>query len=73
LDGQNIQIPDPKRLIAMKLHALKSGSRLNREKDWDDIAGVIRVTHQNIEDHEFQEIFKQHGPPGAIEEIRRRL
>ncbi len=31
------------------------------------------VTHQNIADHEFQDILKQHGPPGAFEEIRRRL
>jgi hypothetical protein len=73
LDGENIQIPDPKRLIAMKLHALKAVSRLNREKDWDDIAGVIRATNQNIEDRDFQEIVKQYGQPGAIDEIRRRL
>jgi hypothetical protein len=73
LDGENIQIPDPKRLIAMKLHALKAVSRLNREKDWDDIAGIIRATNQNIEDRDFQEIVKQYGQPGAIEEIRRRL
>jgi len=73
LDGENIQIPDPKRLIAMKLHALKAVSRSNREKDWDDIAGVIRATNQDIEDHHFQEILKQYGQPGAIDEIRRRL
>lgn len=36
-DARTIRIPDPKRLIAMKLHALKAASRLNREKDWDDI------------------------------------
>jgi hypothetical protein len=72
-DGWTIQIPDPKRLVAMKLHALKSASRLNREKDWNDIVGVIRAGDLSIEDPEFQEIVQQYGSPGAIDEIRRRL
>ena len=72
-DGRTIRIPDPKRLVAMKLHALKAASRLNREKDWIDIVGVIRANNLNIEDREFQEILQQYGPPGAIDEIRRRL
>ena len=72
-DGCTIRIPDPKRLVAMKLHALKAASRLNREKDWDDVVGIIRASNLAIEDPEVKEIIQQHGSPGAIEEIRRRL
>ena len=57
----------------MKLHALKAASRLNREKDWNDIVGVIRASNLSIEDPEFQEIVGQYGAPGAIDEIKRRL
>lgn len=70
---RTIRIPDPKRLVAMKLHALKAPSRLNREKDWNDIVGVIRASNLSIEDREFQEIVQQYGAPGAIDEIKRRL
>ena len=72
-DGRTIRIPDPKRLVAMKLHALNAASRLDREKDWNDIVGVIRVTNLSIEDREFQEIVQQYGSSGAIDEIKRRL
>ena len=73
LDERTIRIPDPKRLVAMKLHALKAASRLNREKDWNDIVGVIRASNLSIEDPEFQEIVQQYGSPGAIDEIKSRL
>lgn len=72
-DGEQILIPDPKRLVAMKLHALKAVSRATREKDWGDIVGVIRASNQNIEDAELQEIVERYGPPGAFAELRRRL
>ena len=72
-DSRTIEIPDPKRLVAMKLHALKAVSRLNREKDWNDIVGLIKASNLDIEDREFQEIVQQYGPSGAINEIRGRL
>jgi hypothetical protein len=72
-DGEQILIPDPKRLIAMKLHALKAVSRTNREKDWSDIVGVIRGSNQAIEDPELREIIERYGPTEAFTELRRRL
>jgi hypothetical protein len=72
-DGEQILIPDSKRLVAMKLHALKAVSRTNREKDWGDIVGVIRASNQTIEDAELQEIVERYGPPGSLAELRRRL
>jgi hypothetical protein len=73
LDGETIVIPDPKRLIAMKLHALSASLRQSREKDWDDIVGVIRASGLDIEDPEFQNIIGRYGDPGTIAELRRRL
>ena len=72
-DGEQILIPDAKRLIAMKLHALKAVSRTNREKDWSDIAGVIRGSNQAIEDPELRGIIERYGPAEAFTELRRRL
>jgi hypothetical protein len=72
-DGEQILIPDPKRLIAMKLHALRAVSRTNREKDWSDIVGVIRGSNLAIEDPELREIIERYGPTEAFTELRRRL
>lgn len=72
-DGCSVRIPDPKRLIAMKLHALKAATRRNRGSDWDDILGVIKANNLDVEEREFKEIVEQYGPSGAIDEIRGRL
>ncbi|MBV8484401.1 MAG: hypothetical protein JO077_16245 [Verrucomicrobia bacterium] len=73
LDDEQILIPDAKRLIAMKLHALKAVTRARREQDWADIVGVIRATNQAIEDTELREIIERYGPSGAFAELRHRL
>jgi len=73
LDDEQILIPDAKRLIAMKLHALKAVTRARREQDWADIVGVIRATNQAIEDTELREIIDRYGPSGAFAELRQRL
>jgi hypothetical protein len=73
LDGETIVIPDPKRLIAMKFHALSASLRQSREKDWDDIVGVIKANGLDIEDPEFRNIIGRYGDPGTIAELRRRL
>ena len=73
LDGNRILIPDPLRLVALKLHALKAVSRPDREKDWADIAGVIRAAGIDLENPEFQAIVQRYGPLESNAELRRRL
>ena len=72
-DGEQIRIPDAKRLVALKLHALKASARTTREKDWSDIVGIILAAQLDIEDPEFQDIVQTYGEPGAIAKIKRRL
>ena len=59
LDGEQIRIPDVLRLTS--------------ETDWQDVAGLLLTTNQNLEDPELQAIVTQYGGPTALAEIRRRL
>ncbi|MBV8816675.1 MAG: hypothetical protein JO271_19480 [Verrucomicrobia bacterium] len=72
-DGEQIRIPDAKRLVALKLHALKASTRTTRDKDWSDIVGIILAAQLDIEDPEFQDIVQTYGEPGAIAKIKRWL
>ena len=72
-DGERILIPDAVHLIALKLHAAQNASRRRIEVDWEDIVGVLRAAHQNIDDPEFRAIVDRYGGPKANEEIKRRL
>jgi hypothetical protein len=73
LDGVQIQIPDALRLIALKLHATRDPNRRTGERDWQDVAGLLTMTKQNLEDPELQSIISHYGGPTALAEIRRRL
>jgi hypothetical protein len=73
LDGKRLLIPDPIRLVALKLHALKAVSRPDREKDWAHIAGVIQAAGLDLENPEFHAIFRRYGPLESNAELRRRL
>jgi len=73
LDGEQIRIPDVLRLVALKLHAVREPTRRTSETDWQDVAGLLLTTNQNLEDPELQAIVTQYGGPTALAEIRRRL
>jgi hypothetical protein len=73
LDDETILIPDPLRLIALKLHATKSRGRRRRNTDWDDIVGVLRATRIPIDDPELQVIVGTYGGTEAWSEIRERF
>ena len=73
LDGEQIRIPDVLRLVALKLHAVREPTRRTSETDWQDVAGLLLATNQNLEDPELQAIITQYGGPAALAEIRRRL
>ena len=73
LNGQQIRIPDPLRLIALKLHATRDPARRTTETDWQDVAGLLQATNLNLEDPELRAIISQYGRPGALTEIQRRV
>jgi hypothetical protein len=72
-DGEHIRIPDVLRLIALKLHATRDSKRRASETDWQDIAGLLLTSNQNLEDPELRAIISDYGGPTALLEIRRRL
>jgi hypothetical protein len=72
-DGETVSIPDALRMVALKLHATRSTSRLRREIDWEDIAGILRTAKKSLDDPEYQEIVFRYGGSEAIAEIRRRI
>ena len=73
LDGEQIRIPDARRLIALKLHATRDANRLTTETDWQDVAALLLTTKQNLEDPELRAIISQYGGPAALSEISKRL
>src|SRR6516225_5782481 len=73
LDGQQIKIPDPLRLIALKLHATRDTTRRGIETDFQDVAGLLSATNRSLEEPELRMIISQYGGPGALNEIKRRL
>jgi hypothetical protein len=73
LDGERILIPDALRLVALKLHAIRSATRSRQETDWQDIVGILRAARQDLENTEFKEIVERYGGPAALAEIRQRL
>jgi len=61
LNGQQIRIPDPLRLIALKLHATRDPARRTTETDWQDVAGLLQAVNLNLEDPELRAIISQYG------------
>ena len=73
LDGERILIPDALRLMALKLHAIRSVTRSRQETDWHDIIGIRRAARQDLDKTEFKEIVERYGGPAALAEIRQRF
>jgi hypothetical protein len=73
LDDEMVLIPDPLRLVALKLHATRTPGRRRRNTDLDDIAGVLRAARIPFDDPELQVILQSYGGAESSTEIRERL
>jgi len=43
LAGENILLPRPEHLVALKVHAANSPTRTKPELDWEDIRQIVRI------------------------------
>jgi hypothetical protein len=68
-NGLSLPIPNPLHLIAMKLHALRSPSRLERGIDLQDVKHLIKAAKIDTSSKEFIEIAERYG----THEIRTRI
>lgn len=66
---QELSIPDPLHLIAMKLHALRSPQRVAEGVDFSDVLHLIRLTKIDVTSDTFAAILARY----ATEAIRERL
>lgn len=64
--GQDLSIPSPENLVALKLHATRQ-LRLSAaiEKDWEDILQIIRRQGLDLEDPAFRALVIRYGGPDA--------
>ena len=65
--------PNALSMIALKLHARNQPGREAREKDWEDIVGLIKSHELSLDSCDLQAIFTKHGSEGDITRIREEL
>ena len=69
--GAEFILPDPLHVIAMKLHALKYGSKDRKNKDLGDIQALIDIYKISINPNsDFEELCLRFGTPGILKELR---
>lgn len=70
-DPQNhfLRIPSLLHLMALKLHAMKQGSKDRVWKDLPDIINLIKANRFDIQSPDFQRICQQYGPEGVYATI----
>lgn len=67
--GSVFRIPSLLHLIALKLHAIKQGSKDRVWRDLPDIIQLVIANHVDIASVDFKEICRQYGPDGILEKI----
>lgn len=73
LADEEISVPDPIHLIAMKLHALKSEHRLQEGKDFQDIIGLIRQCQISSQDPRLRDILNRYASLELAQRILREI
>lgn len=67
--GQKLRIPSLMHLVALKLHAVKRGSKDRSWKDIPDILNLIVANGVDVGSSEFKEICLKYGPDGIYLEL----
>ena len=70
LDGAKVHIPALPHLIAMKLHALRSGAEHRRARDLSDVATLIQMHKLDLATPEYAEIVERYATPEIVAAIR---
>ena len=70
VSGHVFKTPSLLHLIALKLHAIKTGSKDRAWKDLPDIIRLVIANRINVESSDFVEICKKFGPAGIQQKIK---
>lgn len=70
LSGRKFRMPSLLHLIALKLHAIKKGSKDRAWKDLPDIINLIKANRIDISASDFEDICLKYGPDGILQKIR---
>jgi hypothetical protein len=72
--GQEVRIPSPENLVALKLHASRQRAQSSAShQDWLDIVQVVRRQGLDIEDSGFRALVTKYGGPDAPATLLRLL
>ena len=71
--GAKVRIPALRHLIALKLHALRSGAPHRRERDLGDVLTLVQVNGVDLASAKYVEILERYATPALATEIQRRL
>lgn len=69
LSGRRFRLPSLIHLIALKLHAIKQGSKDRAWKDIPDIMNLIRANKLDTSSADFKMVCQKFGPEGIYQEI----
>lgn len=70
LAGEQVLLPRPEYLVALKLHAASSPSRSKRAIDWEDIRQIVRLCRLDPSDDSFRALILRYGGVDALEKIQ---
>src|SRR3954470_18899926 len=56
IQGVEVAVPSIKHLIALKLHAMKSGQRSRMFRDMDDVINLIQLNKMDVKGDEFKNL-----------------
>jgi predicted nucleotidyltransferase len=73
LAEKTVRIPSLRHLIAMKLHALRSGQPHRREKDMGDVLTLMQVNSVDLASPEYVEILTRYATADLAAEIQLRF
>ena len=66
----NIKVPSVRHMVALKLHAARSPSRSDPDKDWTDIRQLIKRHKLDLTDHDFMTLVVRYGGEEALEKLK---
>jgi hypothetical protein len=69
LAGDEVRLPRPEHLVALKLHAAKGPDRSKPESDWEDIRHIVHICGLDIGNAEFRAIVLRYGGEEAVHRI----
>ncbi len=62
-------IPSPRHMVALKLHAARSATRTEPEKDWGDIESLVKLHRLDPADQDFRDLVLLYGGAESLARI----